>query len=139
MEFTRIILRPVHTEKTTALLDRKGKTKVITVAVDPKAKKTDIKIAFESIYGVKPIKVCTKRSKPSNVRTGTKYPGMTKLTKIAYVYIASNAKIEGVDNTIDESVVEQSKPVTPITAETVNAEVVKKEVTKKAETKEDNK
>lgn len=54
-----IILRPVVTEKSSGLMDL-GK---YTFEVDPRANKTEIKIAIEQIFGVKVQKVATQNRK----------------------------------------------------------------------------
>lgn len=58
-----IILRPIVTEKS-SILTEEGK---YTFEVDPRANKTQIKIAIEKIFGVKVAKVATMR------RTGKVY------------------------------------------------------------------
>lgn len=54
-----VILRPVVTEKSSGLMDL-GK---YTFEVDPRANKTEIKIAVEQIFGVKVAKVATQNRK----------------------------------------------------------------------------
>lgn len=54
-----IILRPVVTEKSSLLQDQ-GK---YTFEVDPRANKTEIKVAIEQIFGVKVEKVGTQNRK----------------------------------------------------------------------------
>ena len=83
MEFSRIIIKPVHTEKSYA--QQSIEPKKHTFMVDLNATKNDIKLAFESIYGFAPIKVATQIRKPVKFRTGTANPGYTKKIKIAYV------------------------------------------------------
>ncbi|MDR1991786.1 MAG: 50S ribosomal protein L23 [Mycoplasmataceae bacterium] len=105
MEFTRIILYPLHTEKTYTFgaLEQKK----YAFAVDVKATKYDINIAFESIYGIHPVKIATQIRKVARVRTGTMKPGFSKLTKIALITLpkgtdiaASNKELpKGVENT----------------------------------------
>lgn len=60
-----IILRPVVTEKSSGLMDL-GK---YTFEVDPRANKTEIKIAIEKIFGVKVDKVATQNRAGKVYRT----------------------------------------------------------------------
>lgn len=83
MEFSRIIIRPMHTEKSYAQQNEEPKKHAFIVDIN--ATKTDIKLAFESIYGFAPTCITTQIRKPAKIRTGTAKPGFTKRTKIAYV------------------------------------------------------
>ena len=75
-----ILLRPVVSEKSYGLLDE-GK---YTFLVDPRANKTEIKIAVESVFGVKVASVNTINRKGKTRRT--KFgPGKRKDTKRAIV------------------------------------------------------
>ena len=58
-----IILKPVTTEKSLALMDL-GK---YTFEVDPRANKTEIKIALERIFGVKIGSIATQNRKGKTV------------------------------------------------------------------------
>ena len=60
-----IILKPVVTEKSSILMDQ-GK---YTFEVDPRANKTEIKIAVEAIFGVKVASVATQNRKGKEYRT----------------------------------------------------------------------
>ena len=60
-----IILKPVTTEKSLALMDL-GK---YTFEVDPRANKTEIKMAIEAIFGVKVASVATQNRKGKVYRT----------------------------------------------------------------------
>ncbi|MCD4549855.1 MULTISPECIES: 50S ribosomal protein L23 [unclassified Schaalia] len=64
-----IILKPVVTEKALILVDQ-GK---YTFEVDPRANKTEIKIAIEQIFGVKIGAIATqnRKGKVYRTRTGT--------------------------------------------------------------------
>jgi large subunit ribosomal protein L23 len=75
-----ILLVPVVSEKSYSLLDE-GK---YTFLVDPRANKTEIKIAVESVFGVKVSSVNTlnRQGKTRRTRTGT---GKRKDTKRAIV------------------------------------------------------
>lgn len=69
LEFSRnprdIILAPIVTEKSSGLMDE-GK---YTFEVDPRANKTEIKIAIEKIFGVKVAKIATQNRKGKVYRT----------------------------------------------------------------------
>jgi large subunit ribosomal protein L23 len=129
MEFTRIIIRPMHTEKTYAFQAMEAKK--YAFYVDPKATKHDVALAFESIYGIKPTKVATQIRKPAKVRTGTAKPGFSKLTKIAYVSLPL-----GSDIAAQAATEETPKVETPVKTEkkVTSKEVAKKETTTKVET-----
>ena len=75
-----ILLAPVVSEKSYGLLDE-GK---YTFLVDPRANKTEIKIAIETVFGVKVANVNTlnRPGKTRRTRTGT---GKRKDTKRAIV------------------------------------------------------
>jgi large subunit ribosomal protein L23 len=75
-----ILLKPVVSEKSYGLLDE-GK---YTFLVDPRANKTEIKIAIEQVFGVKVDSVNTlnRQGKTRRTRTGT---GKRKDTKRAIV------------------------------------------------------
>lgn len=75
-----ILLAPVVSEKSYGLLDE-GK---YTFLVDPRANKTEIKIAIEQVFGVKVANVNTlnRPGKTRRTRTGT---GKRKDTKRAIV------------------------------------------------------
>jgi large subunit ribosomal protein L23 len=60
-----IVLKPVVTEKSSVLMDH-GK---YTFEVDPRATKTEIKIAIEQIFGVKVGAVATQNRKGKAYRT----------------------------------------------------------------------
>lgn len=60
-----IILRPIVTEKSSGQMDE-GK---YTFEVDPRANKTEIKIAIEQIFGVKVAKVATQNRAGKVYRT----------------------------------------------------------------------
>ncbi|MDR3249673.1 MAG: 50S ribosomal protein L23 [Mycoplasmataceae bacterium] len=91
MEFTKIIIKPYNTEKSYKM--QSLLTPKYAFVVDPKANKYDINIAFQSIYGYKPVSITTQLKKPASIRTGTAKPGVSKLTKIAYVTLAKGVKL----------------------------------------------
>jgi large subunit ribosomal protein L23 len=75
-----VLLAPVVSEKSYGLIDE-GK---YTFIVDPKANKTEIKVAVESVFGVKVASVNTinRKGKARRTRFG---PGKRKDTKRAIV------------------------------------------------------
>ena len=86
-----VIVKPVITEKTMALMQNENK---VTLKVLPDANKTEVKLAFERIFQVKVIDV-----KISNVRTklttrGTRYQGKISGYKKAIVTIAEGEAID---------------------------------------------
>ncbi|MDR2369739.1 MAG: 50S ribosomal protein L23 [Mycoplasmataceae bacterium] len=128
MEFTSIILYPLHTEKTYTFVAHTQKK--YAFVVDVKATKPMIALAFESIYGIHPTSVATQIRKPAKVRTGTLKPGYSKQIKIAYITLP-----EGTD--IAASNKDAPKESAPKSEKTVvKKEVTKKEVTKKEVTEE---
>jgi large subunit ribosomal protein L23 len=122
MEFTRIIIRPIHTEKTYTFQSQVNKK--YAFEVDSNATKHDIALAFESIYGIKPTKVATQIRKPAKIRTGTAKPGFSKLMKIAYITLPVGADIAASNN----EAATDTKATTKKTE--TKKDVVKKEVTK---------
>lgn len=105
MELTQIIIRPYLTEKSYTVRSL-HEQEVIAFVVNPKASKHEIKFAFETIYNVKPEKINTITRKPVAIRTGTQQPGLTKLTKIAYVTLPKGVKLAVTKEEIEEAKVE---------------------------------
>ncbi|MDR1235113.1 MAG: 50S ribosomal protein L23 [Mycoplasmataceae bacterium] len=137
MEFTRIILYPLHTEKTYTFGSLP--LKKYAFVVDVKATKHDIGIAFESIYGIHPTKIATQIRKPARVRTGTAKPGFSKLMKIAYITLPAGSDIAASNKELPKETAtkEAVKETTPVKkSETTKKEITKKEVVKKAATDE---
>ena len=81
-----VIIAPVVSEKSYALIDD-GK---YTFIVDPRANKSEIKLAIEKIFGVKVASVNTlnRTGKPRRTRFGT---GKRKDTKRAIVTLKSGS------------------------------------------------
>lgn len=84
-----IIVRPVVSEKSYGLLDQDK----YTFIVDPRANKTEIKIAVEKIFGVKVLKVNTLNRAGKRKRRGTTV-GKRSDTKRAIVTLAPGDEIE---------------------------------------------
>lgn len=84
-----ILIRPVVSEKSYGLLDE-GK---YTFIVDPRANKTEIKIAVEKVFGVKVTRVNTqnRKGKARRTRFGT---GKRPDTKRAIVTVADGERID---------------------------------------------
>lgn len=84
-----VIIRPVVSEKSYGLLDQ-GK---YTFIVDPRANKTEIKIAVEKIFGVKVLKVNTMNRPGKRKRRGMTV-GKRPDTKRAIVTLVPGDEIE---------------------------------------------
>jgi len=73
-----VIIAPVVTEKTMKLQQEQNK---VTIKVAPRSNKTEIKIAFESIFNVKVVDVKVMNVRPRDKRVGRyqgKVPGYKK-------------------------------------------------------------
>ena len=84
-----IIKAPIITEKSSAL----SSENVITFKVEPKANKTEIKQAIESIFNVKVDSVNTINVHPKKKRVG-RYTGKTAKYKKAIVKLKEGSSIE---------------------------------------------
>ena len=84
-----ILFAPVVSEKSYGLLDE-GK---YTFIVDPRANKTEIKIAVEKVFGVKVVSVNTQNREGKRVRTRRGF-GRRASTKRAIVSVASGDRID---------------------------------------------
>ena len=82
-----IILRPIVSEKSYALIDRGS----YTFEVDPRATKTEIRLAIEKIFGVKVSSVNTANRQGKRKRTRFGY-GKRKNTKRAIVTLSADSK-----------------------------------------------
>lgn len=87
MEARDIILRPVITEASTALLDDKR----YTFDVDVRATKTQVKKAIEEIFDVTVVKVNIMNVKGKLKRQG-RYEGYTKKRRKAIVSLSADSK-----------------------------------------------
>lgn len=85
-----VILRPVTTEKSTLAREFSN---VVTLAVDPRAGKHDIKGAVEQLFNVKVLAVRTMRM-PRKTRRVGKYLGAKREWKKAIVQLAPGQTIE---------------------------------------------
>ena len=89
-KYLEIIKAPVITEKSANLAQKERK---YIFKVDPKASKTEIKQAIESIFKVKVVSINTLNSHPKKRRVG-KYSGMTNKYKKAIVKLAEGNSIK---------------------------------------------
>ena len=89
-DFT-VIVKPLITEKTMALMQNENK---VTVKVLDSANKTEIKLAFERIFQVKvtDVKVLNQRAKETT--RGTSYAGSISGFKKAVVTVAEGEAID---------------------------------------------
>ncbi|MCH5462809.1 50S ribosomal protein L23 [Lactobacillus sp. LC28-10] len=87
MEARDIILRPVITEASTALLDDKR----YTFDVDVRATKTQVKKAVEEIFNVKVVQVNIMNVKGKLKRQG-RYEGYTKKRRKAIVTLSADSE-----------------------------------------------
>ena len=88
-KYLDIIKAPVITEKS-QIEKENGK---YTFKVDPKANKTEIKLAIEKIFNVKVVDIKTINDKPKKKRVG-RYTGLTNRSKKAVVTLAEGQTIE---------------------------------------------
>ena len=84
-----VIKAPIITEKT-ATLSQNGN--VVVFSVDPKANKTEIKIAFESIFNVKVVDVNIINVLPRSKRVG-RYEGKVSGYKKAIVTLSADENL----------------------------------------------
>lgn len=90
MRTHEVILRPVTTEKSTLARELQN---VVTLAVDPRAGKHDIKAAVEQLFNVKVLDVRTIRMPRKSRRVG-KFIGEKREWKKAIVRLAEGQTIE---------------------------------------------
>ena len=84
-----ILLKPVVSEKSYSLLDENK----YTFLVDPRANKTEIKIAVEKVFGVKVVSVNTMNREGKRKRTAIGF-GKRNDTKRAIVQVAAGQRID---------------------------------------------
>ena len=85
-----IIKGPIITEKSSDLAQNKNQ---ITLSVDTKANKIEIKGAVEKLFNVKVESVNTINVRPKKKRVG-RYPGKTNKVKKAIVTLKEGSSIE---------------------------------------------
>ena len=84
-----VIIAPVVTEKSMKLQQEENK---VTVKVAPKANKTEIKIAFESIFNVKVVNVNIIKVLPRAKRVG-RYQGKVSGYKKAIITLSADENL----------------------------------------------
>ncbi len=87
--YRNIIKGPIMTEKSNDL----KANNIVTLSVDPKANKTQIKQAVEKVFNVKVESVNTVTVRPRKKRIG-KYTGYTNKVKKAIVKLKDGSSIE---------------------------------------------
>ncbi len=88
-KYLDVIKAPVVTEKSALL----GEQNVYSFYVDPKANKTEIKLAIEKIFNVKVVDIRTINVHPKKRRVG-RYTGLTNKKKKAIVKLSEGQTIE---------------------------------------------
>jgi large subunit ribosomal protein L23 len=88
-DYREILLAPVVSEKSYGLLDENK----YTFLVDPRANKTEIKIAVEKVFGVKVLSVNTMNREGKRKRTKVGF-GKRSDTKRAIVHVAAGDRID---------------------------------------------
>ena len=88
-KYLEIIKAPVITEKSQNAMQN-GQ---YTFKVDPRADKTEIKIAIEKLFNVKVVKISTVNEQTKKKRVG-RYTGLTNRSKKAIVTLAEGQTIE---------------------------------------------
>ena len=85
------IVEPVITEKTMSLMQEQNK---VTVKVNPKANRADIKKAFEAVFGVKVVKVNIVNVPSKSTTRGGRYKGTISGFKKAVVTVAEGEALD---------------------------------------------
>ncbi len=88
-DYRDVLLAPVVSEKSYGLLDENK----YTFLVDPRANKTEIKIAVEKVFGVKVLSVKTMNREGKRKRTRVGF-GKRNDTKRAIVHVAAGDRID---------------------------------------------
>ena len=87
----KVILAPVITEKTMALLQNENK---VTVKVSDYANKIEIKESFQRLYEVKVVDVKVITQKPKEKSRGSRYKGIVGGYKKAVITVAEGSAID---------------------------------------------
>ena len=93
-DLTKVILKPVITERSTALKQADNK---FVFEVNPRANKHEIKLAVEKMFGVtvKDVKTCIMRGKPKTTQMrGGRFTGKRPDRKKAFVKLAAGQNID---------------------------------------------
>ncbi len=91
MDYSQIIIRPLVSEKTTAMRDDGNK---VAFFVNARANKIEIKRAVEKAFNVKVTDVRVVCKKPGDRKRQGRVVGKVSGYKKAYVTLAEGAKIE---------------------------------------------
>lgn len=91
MEYTQVLLKPLITEKTSAMKEASNQ---VAFLVHPKANKLEVKYAVEKVFNVKVLSVNIVRKNPMNKRRQGRVVGKISGCKKAYLTLAPEAKIE---------------------------------------------
>ena len=86
-----VIVEPVITEKTMALMQNENK---VTVKVLPTANRTEVKLAFERFFQVKVTDVTISNVRSKVTTRGTRYTGKISGYKKAVVTVAEGEAID---------------------------------------------
>lgn len=89
-KYLEIVKSPIITEKSASRAETDGQ---YTFKVDPKANKTEIKLAIEKIFNVKVVEIRTLNIKTKKKRVG-RYAGLTNRAKKAIVTLAEGQTID---------------------------------------------
>ena len=89
MKYLDVVKAPVVTEKAAYM----AQENIYEFFVDPKANKTEIKLAIEKIFNVKVVNIRTVNVHPKKRRVG-RYEGLTNRKKKAIVKLAEGQTIE---------------------------------------------
>ena len=89
-KYLDVIISPVVTEKSATIGQEENQ---YAFYVDPKANKTEIKLAIEKIFNVKVLDIRTINVHPKKKRVG-RYTGLTNKKKKAIVKLAEGQTIE---------------------------------------------
>jgi large subunit ribosomal protein L23 len=93
-DLTKIILKPVITERSNALKEANNK---FVFEVHPKANKREIKLAVEKLFNVnvEDVKTCLQKGKPKTTQMkGGRFTGKRPDRKKAFVKLAQGQKID---------------------------------------------
>ncbi|MDQ0513632.1 ribosomal protein L23 [Mycoplasmoides fastidiosum] len=115
MDLTKVILRPLNTEKAYLLRNQQNQYAFV---VATKATKKHIHDAFVAIFETEPVAINTTLRKPKPTRYVNKgRRGSTKLMKIAYISVDKGVMLYA--DQAAENTAEAAEPKTDLTQESV--------------------
>lgn len=85
------IVRPIITEKTMALMQAQNK---VTIQVPARSNKTEVKLAFEAVFGVKVTNVNIVNVRAEKTRRGGRFEGKIPGYKKAIVQVKEGEAID---------------------------------------------